>query len=66
MIQYDINTNSKNFIGANARENAEWESAIEELLSYGFLQERGYKGEVFSITNEGYQMADLLQRKVEK
>ncbi len=61
-----INTNSKNFTGANTRENAEWESAVEELLSYGFIQERGYKGEVFSITHEGYKMADFLQQKGKK
>ncbi len=63
----DISTNGKKFAGTNdARENAGWESAIDELLSYGFLQDRGDKRQVFSITHNGYQMADFLQQKGKK
>ncbi|MBF4395344.1 DUF4062 domain-containing protein, partial [Vibrio anguillarum] len=48
----NVQTNSKNFIESNERrEVARWEAAIDELVSKGLLVERGYKGEIFEITN---------------
>ncbi|MBO2654670.1 DUF4062 domain-containing protein [Shewanella algae] len=58
----NIQTNSKNFIESNERrEVARWEAAIEELVSKELLIERGYKGEIFEITNLGYQIADMIE-----
>ncbi|MES2263470.1 MAG: DUF4062 domain-containing protein [Pseudomonadota bacterium] len=56
-----IQTNGKNLIPSeDRREVAKWESAIEELRSYDMVVDRGHKGEIFEITNFGYQIADMI------
>ena len=45
----------------NRRFEVMWEGAIQELCDLGLLQDRGYQGEVFSITSEGYRVADLIR-----
>jgi hypothetical protein len=56
-----IQTNGKNLIPSNdRREVAKWEEALEQLGSYDLVVDRGYKGEVFEITNLGYQVADMI------
>ncbi len=56
-----IQTNGKNLIPSNdRREVAKWEEALEQLSSYELVVDRGYKGEVFEITNLGYQVADMI------
>lgn len=45
------------------RSQAAWESAVRELENAGFLIDRGGKGEYFEMTNEGYEMADLIKSK---
>ena len=58
----DIQTNGKNMLASNEhREVAKWEAAIQELLENDLLVEKGYKGEVFEITNLGYQIADMIE-----
>ncbi|WP_040242994.1 DUF4062 domain-containing protein [Chromohalobacter japonicus] len=58
----DIQTNGKNFIESNERrEVARWEAAIEELCYNELLVERGHKGEIYEISNQGYQVADMIQ-----
>jgi hypothetical protein len=58
----DIETNGKNMIAVNERrEVAKWESALEELVGLNLLVARGYKGEVYEITELGYQIADTIQ-----
>lgn len=58
----NIQTNSKNLIDSNeAREVALWEGALQELVEKGLVTERGQKGQVFNITNEGYQIADMIE-----
>lgn len=58
-----VQTNGKQFVEkGNPRSEAAWEAAITELYDSGFLQDQGYKGEVFSLTNEGYRIADLLSQ----
>jgi hypothetical protein len=44
----------------DARSEARWKGAIEELLNLGLMEARGHKGEVFGLTNEGYELADQL------
>lgn len=56
-----IQTNGKNLIPSNERrEVAKWEDALEQLKSNGLVVDRGFKGEVFEITNLGYQIADMI------
>jgi hypothetical protein len=56
-----IQTNGKNLIPSNERrEIAKWEQALEELTSNELVVGRGYKGEIFEITNLGYQVADMI------
>lgn len=58
----DIQTNGKNFIGSKERrEIARWEGAIEELVNKELLIRRGHKGEVFEVSNLGYQLADMIE-----
>ncbi len=56
-----IQTNGKAFgeLG-NPRTQALWEGAIGELQSLGLIKDRGHKGEVFSVTREGYEIAELI------
>ncbi len=57
-----IQTNRKNLIGSNERrEIAKWESALEELINNDLVVERGHKGQVFHISNLGYQIADMIE-----
>ncbi|WP_319783769.1 DUF4062 domain-containing protein [Oceanisphaera sp. IT1-181] len=58
----DIQTNGKNFIpSSDRREIAKWEAALEELTYKDLLIERGHKGEVFEVSNLGYQIADMIE-----
>lgn len=57
-----VQVNGKNFVEPNnPRSRAIWEGAVEELVREGFLQPVGHKGEVFRVTREGYDAADLLK-----
>lgn len=57
----DIQTNGKNLIDSNERrEVARWEAALQELVAKELVVERGHKGEVFEISNLGYQVADMI------
>lgn len=56
-----IQTNGKQLVQSNERrEIAKWESAITGLLDKGLLVKRDSKGEIFEITNLGYQIADMI------
>jgi predicted transcriptional regulator len=39
---------------------ARWRGAVDELYELGLLEDRGGKGEVFFVTNEGYEFAERL------
>jgi hypothetical protein len=57
-----VEANGKNFISSQERrEVARWESALKELVNNDLVMDRGYKGEIFEITNLGYQIADMIQ-----
>jgi len=59
-----IQTNGRNLVESDdPRTRARWEGALKELQSSGLLEDRGYKGEVFSVTDEGYRVADLLRER---
>lgn len=56
-----IQTNGKNLISSeDRREVAKWEDALEQLRRNDLVVDRGYKGEVFEITNLGYRIADMI------
>ena len=64
---FNVQTNGKQLVqGSNARSEAKWRSAISQLVDLEFLEDRGRNGEVYGITNSGYQIADRLQQKGEE
>lgn len=50
----------------DGRELAKWQDAIESLTQYGLLKDRGYKGELFHLTNEGWKAFDQLQTQLKE
>lgn len=57
---YSIEAGDKSFGGESAREYAKWEHALNELIQRGFVVDRSYKDEFFTLTAEGWQVADTL------
>lgn len=58
----ELQTNRKSFIKeGDARSEAIWESALDELRNNNFLKDRGHKGEVFQVTRQGYEAADRFR-----
>ncbi len=54
-------TNGKAFgEQGGARESALWDGALNELERHNFIEPLGYKREVFKVTREGYEAADLI------
>ena len=57
----DIQTNGKNLVDSgNPRSEAKWEAALQQLIDNGLVQDLGYKGEIFNLTDYGYQVADSI------
>ena len=48
------------------RELAKWQHTIENLVSYGLLKDRGYKNELFYLTNDGWNAFDQLNTQLEE
>jgi uncharacterized protein YaaR (DUF327 family) len=58
----DVQTNGKNLVSTQEpREVARWKSAVQELEAEDLIEDRGHKGEVFRITNLGYQISDMIE-----
>ena len=56
-----INVGDKSYSSnLGAREFAKYEAAIEELLQNGMIQAVGKKGEVFKVTNAGFEYLESL------
>lgn len=55
-----IQAAGQTFGGGRGRESALWENALNELVRYGLVIARGYKGEVFELTHQGWALADEL------
>ncbi len=55
-----IQAGGQQFGGNRGRESAKWEHALNELESNSLVVGRGYKGEVFELTHEGWAVADSL------
>jgi hypothetical protein len=59
-----LNANGKEFItDRNPKTRAIWEGALEELLREGLIVDRGHKREMFAVTREGYELAELFSLK---
>ena len=58
-----VKTHGKVFIdGDDPRMQARWEHAVQQLLDNGLIYDPGYKGEVFLLTEPGYEIADHLRK----
>jgi len=58
----DIQANGKNVIpSGERREVAKWEQALQELVKLRLVVARGQKGEIFEVSNLGYQIADMIE-----
>lgn len=55
-----IQAGGESFGGERGRQAAIWESALNELEDNGLVVARGYKGEVYELTHEGWNVADAL------
>ena len=57
----DIQKNGKNVIPSNERrEIAKLEQALEESIGLELVTACGHKGELFEVSNLGYQIADMI------
>ncbi len=59
---YTVQTNGKNLTSRrDAREEATFRSAINDLVSRGLIEPRGNKGTSFALTKRGFDLADNLR-----
>jgi hypothetical protein len=57
-----VQTNNKTFANeGDPRSEARWERVIQELESLGLIEDRGFKREVFAVTDTGFRVADLVR-----
>lgn len=57
----NIQTNGRNVIPSGERRDvAKWEQALDELTNMELVVARGHKGEMFEVSNLGYQIADMI------
>jgi hypothetical protein len=55
-----VETNERDFVErGNARSEAHWRHIVKNLVQLGFLAQRDRDGEVFSLTDQGFRVADL-------
>lgn len=60
-----IGTGDRNLVESQEpRIQARWTTALRQLQQHGFIEDRGTKGEVFSVTSKGYEIADLLPAQI--
>ena len=59
-----VQADNTNFVKENdVRSEAIWTDALNQLIENGFIEDRGYKGEVFAITHKGFEYADRLMKE---
>ena len=57
-----IQANGLNFITSQERrEIAKWESSLKELVDTGFIEAQGRKGEIFLVSQSGYDYIEQLK-----
>jgi predicted nucleotide-binding protein len=58
-----VSTNNRGFSESNSpRSQARWKAAVDELVECGFLEPVGDRGEVFAITDAGYEAAEGIRK----
>jgi hypothetical protein len=55
-----IQAGGESYGGGRRREAAKWEAGLDELETEGLVVGRGYKGEIYELTHEGWKVADSL------
>lgn len=55
-----IQAGNKSFGAKIGREFVKWEAALQSLEAYGLVVARGFKGEVYELTHQGWSAADQL------
>lgn len=58
-----IQAGGQSFGRERGHEAAKWEDALGELENQSLIIGRGYKGEVFELTHEGWAVVDLLEQR---
>lgn len=62
---FDIQTNGNNLNTDDSPKTwANWDAAFEQLLAYDLIKDNGTKGEVYSLTMNGYKLAEYLIDKL--
>jgi hypothetical protein len=60
---YHFQTNGKELNNENtARSTARWKAALKSLVQRRFLEMRGRKGEMFALTDKGFEIFDALKK----
>jgi hypothetical protein len=60
-----IQTNGKNLAESqDSKNDSKWEAALRKLVQQGYLWDRSGKGELFSLTDEGYRAGDVLREQL--
>lgn len=58
---YRLQAGGRSFGSGHGRERARWKGALEELEELGYIQDQGFKGEMFELTQAGWAAADQLR-----
>jgi hypothetical protein len=59
-----IKANNRDFSAVgDPRSEAEWTAAVEELGEHGLIRDNRGMGEVFSMTERGFEVADVLKER---
>jgi hypothetical protein len=57
-----IQTNDRQFVERqDPRSEARWQAAFDQLRTLDLIRDVGHKGEVFNLTDRGYEVADALR-----
>jgi hypothetical protein len=58
-----VSTNGKEFLDEqDARSIALWQGAVQELAALDLIEDVGAKGEIYTLTRNGYNLADRLSK----
>jgi hypothetical protein len=55
-----IQAGGKTYDTSTPRNKAKWVNAVEQLVSSGYIRSESSRGDIYEITENGYQLAELL------
>ncbi len=59
-----VSTNKRGFCEPdNPRSQAKWKAVVRELVTLRFLEQLGEKGEIFGVTDAGYEAAERIKQE---